>query len=384
MIVADRAAAAAMLRTVRQSPVASHLEEIEWLRCMLPDSRPLIRLHIDALLESGQYTEAEALLSLALLQRPLDRSLSIRRVRVLMHSGRCDKAAREVDNLVRANPDDAATWRTAAEWALRAGRKAYALECASMALALRPNANHLTLFASAMRANGHSLKAARLIESDPRVGLAERAEFMESAGRIVDALDLVEASIERDPEAIAPRMHRVGLLERLGRRGRLSRLVCEELGRSPELDLRLSVSLLGLGRFTEGIRLAFRQRHEAGLWRRCMAVIAIGAMYAGRMRLAHRAAKKCEGLAFDHPEWYSLIWRRGLLGRVVQDQMDFLRAGRDPSRMLLPAVVADAVGVLRGRNMDHGELEAWRERFSSVETWLGDFEFTARARRAAA
>jgi hypothetical protein len=382
VIPQHRREAALVLRRLRASGDAPAADDVEGLRCVLPDSLPILRMHIRALAQSEHWEAMDALLSVGLLLRPHDRWLSLCRASRLLDMKQPQAAQAEIEAIVASRPMDLWARRLAARCARLQGAHASALEHSELAAILSHRAEDCEALISDLLCVGRAADAHAWAKTCGTVSRVLRAQVMLATGSLLSSLDVLR---EKDPEGrdrpgwLAERFLEIEIVERLGRRDELDAILNQH-GDDGEVRLRASAGLLALGDMRRAICQAWSARNEGSLHGRAMMLIAVAATMLRRPRLARRTMNRLRrrGETFD-VEWFTQVWRRALAGRVIADQMDFDLAGRDPTTMMLPRLVADAAGVFRR----HAESAGSLGRVEACERWLGAESSTAMRRLAA-
>jgi thioredoxin-like negative regulator of GroEL len=379
----SRSEVAVELRHLRRLSSAAIDDRSEWLWCLLPQSMPILRLRVRMLLASGLAEDADAIIAKGLLWRPADRWLTLARAERLLARRRPFDAERESLIVLAQCPLDIRALTIAGQAALLCGRHEIAVERLSVATIIAPERSDLRrTLVEALCAAGMHAEAGRIISDwhEAPVGLSTKVLIAE--GRWLDAEHLLRGalagSLSRDDRAeiIACRLD---LLERMGMRAELHRFVASLDNEPAHTRLRIAVSLLWLGEFTRAARIAFALRHDSDHRSHAMTLLAAAAGLARRRSLAACAVNrlKRQGSTMDRA-WLQLVWRRGLFGRVIADQKDFSRAGRDPSQSVLKplmdrslhtleraidSVIPDSADPLRLPSLEHHRAICLR--------WLG-------------
>lgn len=381
----DRRSLAQSLRRLRRRPGEAPIEMIEWIYHVLPESPGVIRMYVDGLLERGDVSAAEAVISHAMLLRPQDPALALRKARGLMAQGKSLEAARALRGAQRMRPHHVEVVLLAAEICLsrnHARRAVMFLQRAERGERTRPAV--IERLVEAQIRLGETQRARENLQRLPAPNALLNAEVTIAEGRILDAIEHLEASLACSEDAAQRDAMLAVLIGLVRRHGPLER-IADVLARLRPEDRRATTAageaLLSIGAFGEAVRQmsAAAQQHTGR--REALHIMVVAASLGGQERAAREALRELQGSeAGVRPHRMARLWRLGLLGRLLRQQECSSRAvGADPSCRLLMPLVSDASraleSVLRQRSLSASERsELTRHRATCLEALSSEAE----------
>jgi len=349
----DRNEAAALLRAARAGAVEPLDDSAEWAFSALPGSRHARRLATQRLLQAGDTEAADALITQGLLIRPTDPLLTRLRAESLFMQGETRLAEKEIRLALDRRPQHCATLLLAARIAAARNDHPRAVALLQRAEAQKPRRDQIkALLTQALLDAGCAERAEQTLHTMNRPSAALCARVLAAQGRLLEAIDLLEAArleeIEAaDHQAVELLCELIDLLERVGDMSRLRRLL-EEITVQGEphraVLVRIGVAWLTLGAFATAVRQMALISRPGPHQREALAVLVVAAAMAGRRRLAERALCRLQQTpAGTDPVAMADLWRRALTARLFSDQYDPQKAGADRNASLLQPLLRSAL-----------------------------------------
>lgn len=361
----DRREAAMILRAARHADAGRREELTDLALGMMPDSRPVLRLHVRALFEADDCEGAHALTARGLLIWPNDATLMQYRAQALNELGRRNEALDEIQRLLHRQPHRVGALVFGAEVAGEAGQRERAVIWLARAHLLRPWCERIKqLLAEALVRSERAAAALELINTLPRPMPLLRARVLRMLGRLCEAAEVLRATIEGGSFAGEPLPEEASedelitealiVAELRGDHATCQRLSSRLNDRTPRAMLQLARMNLSRGAFRRALRVATRLMNDASHGQSALAIIVAAAGMIQRNRLARRSLIR---LRSRYGEQYMkemhACWRRAMLGRIVNDQRNPRRACADPASSLLQPMLQQAAGTLERRMRRH-------------------------------
>jgi len=348
----SRRQAAQLLKLARHGSGDVVSEAVDWAYAAMPDRVIVQRLKVRSLLRTGQFESADALLAQALLIYPTDHVLSTMRAERLLHKGRLESAAREIELVLAHHPERPSALSLGAEIASRQGDRARALALLQRAVDARPfEAPRRIQLIEALLADEQTVQAVHHLAylSDPPALL--EARVMHAQGCTIDALARLQrewnTSMESDhADHVAAAI--VSLLEEIGRLDELERFVNEFDTSHPRAIAKAAESWLMLGRFEEAAQLGamlLKRRAFVPIGR---GVLLVASTMRGNFGLAQRVVRQLvtSELTIDRISLAEL-WRRGTIGRLVRNGTSLTSAQAHASQGVLSTMAQSACELFR-------------------------------------
>ncbi|MCI0674576.1 MAG: hypothetical protein L0Y42_02235, partial [Phycisphaerales bacterium] len=253
-IVITRTQAARLLKQARKAlwdDAGAAGEEVGWAVSALPQSRSAVRLKVDYLQMTGHFDSADALIAQSLMRQADHPLMRLRHARSLHAQDRVEQADREVRRVLNERPEHGAALKLAAAIATQLGQHHRAVELFKRARAHRPLDSEASdgLVESLLRV-GAVDEAAKAMESMPGASPVLRARVLRAAGRMREAIDLLEGealwSTEQDESAAR---ELIVMLDQAGDTPGLRSFVKERVFATADAAVTASWALLAIGEY---------------------------------------------------------------------------------------------------------------------------------------
>lgn len=342
--MSQRQEAARLLRAIRRADAHQVEDLLEWAAVTLPDSVPVQRLYIESLLDNDDLHAAEAILTRILLRRPDHPAIGLLRAQCLARRGNWNEADAVLDDVLQQRPCHARTLHLAGEVAGRCKQDHRAVELLQRAVE-QGDGTAQPLLVDALLCVGSIDRAYEVLQRMAAPSPLLVAAVLRADNRPLDAIETLERAVEADNAADDDILRElIELTLQLADDSRLMQTIAQLDGlQHPQATLEAAGAMLSRGRFVHAAVLAAPLRHHRKHHGRALAMLTVAASLAGRNALAQRAhARLCQSHDEVDRKFMAHCWQQGMMGRLLCDQHDVRRAGRDPGSSILQALLAEA------------------------------------------
>ncbi len=332
--VAERHAAARLLREARLADSHDVAEMADWAFSQMPDSLPARRLRIQQLVDQGDLESASVLVAQGLLQRPTDASLTLWRARILHRQDAFEQCARELRLVLARRPHHFATLRLSGLTALKLDAPLRAASFLVRAEARRPgDVPTREALVEAWIDAGRFDEAGCVLSRIDSPPAQLSAKYLRAQGRLLEAAEALQTALDRGQgdgnEPILCDL--IDVLEESGNMARLRRtLEGIDVGQ-PMALARAGLAWLWLGEFRTAAVCSAKLARAEGACCTGLVVLLVAAAMLQRPKLVERVLDRLR--RGDHPIDPDVVadtWCRGLMGRLLQSQCNPRKAGADP------------------------------------------------------
>lgn len=353
MSTSDRQAAAqyllearAILREGGESAGEMAAEAVSWARCSWPESLAARRLEVRLAIDHGHADFADSLIAQGLLLRPADRSLRRAYAERLIARGSLADARNILDDLLKQQPNHAATLRLAARVAERLGQHIRRVELLQEVLFLRPG--DVAVLHEMIDAY---LQAELLDDAERLIAMCNppvpslEARWLVAKGRLHDAASQLERVYASGSLDEAGTIVLIDLLEELGDSVRLRAVLDAVTPAQPSALLRASRARLLLGDFDRVQRDLARIFATSANRQEAASLLTAASWASGRFDAARTWLSRAREEGHGEPLVFAEIWRRTLWGRLRSTHTDPRQAGADPESSPLNRMLRSALDI---------------------------------------